>query len=124
MNNILKEREKTHGSFLATASKAQQLKDAMRGAKNWEELDDMQREALQMIASKIARILEGCHDEVDHWRDVAGYAELIVRELDRLNAYIASEPDPTPRPAERSPETISLGPVTCVWPDEVEQLET
>ena len=124
MTNILDEREKTHGSFMATASKAQQLKDAMRGGKNWEELDDMQREALQMIATKIARILEGCHDEVDHWRDLSGYSQLVVRELDGLNAYLAAGSGPTPRPVERSPETISLGPVSCVWPDEVEQLET
>lgn len=124
MSDLINEREKTHGSFLATASKAQQIKDAMSGGKNWKELDDMQREALQMIATKIARILEGCHDEVDHWRDLSGYSQLVVRELDRLNAYIASAPNPTLRPGERNPETISLGPVSCVWPDEVEQLET
>ena len=124
MNDILAEREKTHGSFMTTAAKAQQLKDSIHGGKNWEDLDDIQREALDMITTKIARILSGNHDEIDHWRDLANYAELVVRELERLNAYIASGPDPTPRPAERNPETISLGPVTCVWPDEVEQPET
>ena len=124
MNNILEEREKTHGSFITTAAKAQQLKDAMRGGKNLEELDDMQREALQMIATKIARILEGCHDEVDHWRDLSGYSQLVVRELDRLNAYIASAPDPTLRPGEDSPGTPFPAPASCVWPDEAEQPET
>ena len=123
MSDLLDEREKTHGPFMTVACKAQQIKDAVQGGKNWRELDDMQREALQMIASKIARILEGNHDEVDHWRDVAGYAELVVRELDRLNAYIAGGSDPTPRPVERSPETISLGPVTFVWPMSPEEEE-
>lgn len=124
MTDIIDEREKTHGSFMATASKAQQLKDAMRGGKNWEELDDMQREALQMIATKIARILEGCHDEVDHWRDLSGYSQLVVRELDRLNAYIFSDSGPTLRPGEDSPGTPFPAPASCVWPDEVEQPET
>lgn len=119
--NLLTEREKTHGPFMTVASKAQQIKDAMQGGKNWEELDDIQREALQMIASKIGRILAGNHDEVDHWRDVAGYAELVVRELDRLNAYIAGGSDPTPRPDEHSPDTPSPVQVSCVWPDTEEQ---
>ena len=123
MKNILDEREKTHGPFMTVAAKAQHLKDTIRGGKTWAEMDDIQREALEMIASKIGRILAGNYDEIDHWRDIAGYAELVVRELDRLNAYIAGGSDPTPRPAERSPETISLGPVTFVWPMSPEEEE-
>ena len=36
----------------------------------------------------------------------------------------ASAPDPTPRPGERSPGMPFPAQATCVWPDEVEQLET
>lgn len=118
MNSIINEREKTHGPFVTVAAKAQQLKDMIQGGKNWEEMDDVQREALQMIASKIARILAGNYDEVDHWRDISGYAELVVRELDRLNAYIASGDSPTRRHGAHSPETPPLAPVSCVWQDE------
>ena len=118
---LLDERETTHGPFMATAAKAQQLKDAMQGGKNWGELDDIQREALQMIASKIARILSGNHDEIDHWRDVAGYANLAVRELKRINDYISFGSDPTHRPDEHSPDTPSPVQVSCVWPDTEEQ---
>ena len=106
---------------MATAAKAQQLKDAMQGGKNWSEMDDIQREALQMIASKIARILSGNHDEIDHWRDIAGYANLAVRELKRLNDYISFGSDPTHRPDEHSPDTPSPVQVSCVWPDTEEQ---
>lgn len=95
MSDLLDEREKTHGAFMAVACKAQQIKDAMQGGKNWDELDDMQREALQMIASKIARILAGDHNEIDHWRDISGYSELVVRDLARINAYIAECNAPT-----------------------------
>jgi hypothetical protein len=34
-----------------------------------------------MIAHKIARVLNGDCDCVDHWADIAGYGELVVREL-------------------------------------------
>ena len=123
MTSIIDEREKTHGPFMTTAAKAQQIKDAMRGGANWEVLDDIQREALEMIASKIGRILAGNHDEIDHWRDIAGYAELVVRELDRLNAYIAGGRDPTPRPGECNPATPAPAPAASVWPMTPEEEE-
>ena len=123
MTSIIDEREKTHGPFLVVAGKAQQIKDAMRGGVNWDMMDDIQREALEMIASKIGRILAGNHDEVDHWRDIAGYAELAVRELDRINAYIAGGRDPTPRPGACSPETPAPAPAASVWPMTPEEEE-
>lgn len=83
MNNILDQREKTHGDYASTAQIAQILKDGMRSTPNWESLDDTQRESLHMIASKIARILSGNWREPDHWLDIEGYASLIVRELTR-----------------------------------------
>lgn len=123
MSSLLQDREKTHGPYTKTAEIAQTLKDAMRSAPNWDSLDDTQRESLHMIASKIARILSGNWDEVDHWRDICGYAKLIVHELDAVNAYIASECGPTPRPGAGSLETLSPAPASCVWPDEEEQPE-
>jgi hypothetical protein len=33
-------------------------------------------EALEMICTKIARILSGNPNDPDHWKDIAGYAEL------------------------------------------------
>lgn len=123
MSDILDERQKTHGSFMANAAKAQQLKDAIHGGNNWAELDDIQREALDMIASKIARILSGNHDEIDHWRDIAGYAELVMRELDRLNAYIAGDDGPIPRPGGCNPATPVPSPASSVWPITPEEEE-
>ena len=81
MSDILDEREKTHGSFLSVARVAQELKRVIYGGYNYPDLSDQQSEALDMIASKIGRILAGNPNEVDHWRDIAGYANLIEREL-------------------------------------------
>ncbi len=78
---ILVEREKTHGSFADVSNTAQSLKLVMFGLNgnihtNYYELHRCQREALDMIATKIARILQGNAKEKDHWKDIAGYAKL------------------------------------------------
>jgi hypothetical protein len=81
MPDILDEREKTHGDYYRVAMMAQKLKRAMRRSKNWRTIDDTQRETLEMIASKIGRIMSGNPHEIDHWRDIAGYATLVERWL-------------------------------------------
>ena len=81
MSDILNERQKTHGDYYRTAATAQALKDEMRRGMNWTSLDDMQRETLEMVATKIGRILSGNPHEIDHWKDIAGYAQLIEQWL-------------------------------------------
>ena len=92
MTDILDERENTHGDYYRVAMMAQSIKEAMCVGDNWEELDDLQRESLEMIASKIGRILSGNPHEVDHWRDIAGYATLIERWL-TPSAGLETKPD-------------------------------
>jgi len=48
---------------------------------DWHELDADQQEALEMIAHKIARILNGDPNYVDSWVDIAGYAKLVADRL-------------------------------------------
>lgn len=74
-------RESTHGPFTKNARIAQELKGVMR-CYDWYALTDVQREALEMIASKIARILNGHNKFKDHWHDIAGYAQLAEQEGD------------------------------------------
>lgn len=83
VNEILEQREKTHGSFAGHAAISQQLKNVMGDAlaRNQRDLSDMQYEALDMIAHKIARILNGNPNFRDHWDDIAGYATLVAKEL-------------------------------------------
>ena len=70
------EREKTHGSFADVAAMSQQIKAAMSMSKNWLVLNTAQREALEQIAMKIARVLSGDRNYRDHWEDIGGYAKL------------------------------------------------
>ena len=75
VEKIIEEREKVHGEFWKTAEIAQDLKGTI--ARHVEKpLDPVHDEALDMIASKIARILSGDANHVDHWIDIAGYAQL------------------------------------------------
>jgi hypothetical protein len=41
----------------------------------------VQRESLDMIATKIARIVCGDPDELDSWVDIGGYAELVIKDI-------------------------------------------
>jgi len=85
--STLAERGTRYGSFEGHARITQALKLAMIESPNWLELADDQMEALQMIAHKIGRILNGDPDYDDSWVDIAGYAKLVA---DRLQARDAS----------------------------------
>ena len=77
---ILNQRASTYGSFKDVATVAQEMKALIRMCNN-SELDDDQQEALDMIASKIGRILNGDPNYVDSWMDIAGYAQLVADRL-------------------------------------------
>lgn len=79
VQQTLAAREKTYGSFMDVANLSQRLQAVMDDGPA--ELRNDQREALQMICSKIARILCGNPDYIDNWHDIAGYAALVERRL-------------------------------------------
>ena len=83
VEGILGQRAKTYGTFKDNARVAQGIKRVM--AEHAREKDrtfaDDQWEALEMIASKISRIVNGDADHVDQWDDIAGYATLIADRL-------------------------------------------
>lgn len=84
INDTLNERATTHGDYREQAAFAQHFKRMMRAGRNWERLDFHQAQSLEAFADKISRVLCGNFNETDHWRDVAGYAQLVVRELEPL----------------------------------------
>jgi len=73
---IIKEREKTHGSYQTQSGLAQKFKKTFRSSPNWDKLNEPQTEALEAIAVKLARILAGDANFKDHWADIQGYAFL------------------------------------------------
>lgn len=78
---LLKEREKTHGSFAKNAEVSQRIKDVMQ-QHGQHGLSDVHIEALDMIALKLSRILSGQAGYKDHWQDISGYALLAMEACD------------------------------------------
>lgn len=73
-------RDQQHGGIQAVGELSQTIKHAIRQqGRNYHLLTPAEREALDMIAHKIARLLSGDSSDPDHWRDIAGYAHTIVR---------------------------------------------
>ena len=76
-----------YGKFIEGAEVMQMLKRVVLNALNNRDktLAHDQAEAMDMIIHKIGRIVNGNPDVVDHWLDIAGYAQLVA---DRLNGRI------------------------------------
>lgn len=81
VSKTLNQRKKTHGNFAEHAKISQDLKDIMRP--HFDNLSSAQKEALDMIQHKIARILNGNPNYADHWHDIAGYAQLVEKDCDK-----------------------------------------
>jgi hypothetical protein len=77
---VLAERGSRYGKFIDNAKFCQEVKRLIRES-GGPELPPLQAEALELIALKISRIVTGDPNYVDNWVDVAGYAELVVKEL-------------------------------------------
>ena len=88
IENTLAERGNRYGDFTDHARICQQLKNTMYNANTdhglqltWEKLSDVQKQALEVIADKIARILSGDPNYADNWHDIQGYAKLVEDRL-------------------------------------------
>lgn len=81
IDDTLAERGSRYGSFAEHARISQSIKDAMIVSPNWMELAPDQREALEMVAHKVARILNGDPDYHDSWHDIIGYTKLVADRL-------------------------------------------
>jgi hypothetical protein len=81
---ILNERAGNYGPFATQAKIAQRLKHVAHTAagEQGKTFATDQAEALDMIFSKIGRILNGNADHVDSWIDIAGYATLVADRLE------------------------------------------
>lgn len=83
IDTLLAERGARYGNFADHARITQSIKFVMHTTEKWQHLADDQMEALQMIAHKIGRILNGDPDYADSWVDIAGYAKLVADRLEK-----------------------------------------
>jgi hypothetical protein len=84
IKDILDERGTRYGEFENHAVISQGLKSVLFSFNERLKLEADQREALEMIAHKLARIVNGDPDYADSWIDIAGYAQLVAKRLEKM----------------------------------------
>ena len=67
INQIIKERESTHGDFEMKAIFVQEIMENISGLYSWKDMPADQKESIHMILVKLSRILYGDPDHKDHW---------------------------------------------------------
>lgn len=93
IDNIMEERGSTYGDFGNQAMCAQTLKQILHGHAHRHNvsLSVEQKEAIDMLATKLSRIVNGNPNKVDSWRDIEGYAKLIADRLEKHAVAVAGE---------------------------------
>jgi hypothetical protein len=84
MTEVLTTRGTTYGSFKGTADVSQKIKHVLTRGDSYHKLAVDQKEALDMIATKLARIVNGDPDYADSWIDIAGYAKLVSDRMEGI----------------------------------------
>ena len=82
MAGVLEERGQRYGDFDGHAAISQGLKDVMRTAPGWKRLSNAQREGLEMVQHKIARMLNGDPAYMDNIVDINGDATLVQQSME------------------------------------------
>lgn len=81
IEKTLLERGERYGPFPDNARISQNLKIQMRNTPNWDYLQPDMRECLDLVASKISRILSGDPEWADNPRDCAGYFTRVLQRI-------------------------------------------
>lgn len=76
LDDTLKARGQTYGDFTDNAAVAQEIKDAVRRSPHYNNLRPIHKEAIDVMASKISRIVTGDPEYADNWQDIQGYAKI------------------------------------------------
>ena len=101
MSNIhdtLEDRGTKYGDWKNHAQISQDIQnDIIKGwfsrgdGKDWDEIPAYMLESLTMIANKIGRIINGDPYYDDSWQDIAGYATLVVDQLNKKEQENATQ---------------------------------
>lgn len=76
VEQTLKQRGNVHGDYNVQSTTHDQLLHVMMKQPSFLNLKPQHRQALNIIAMKMSRILSGDAEHTDHWHDIAGYATL------------------------------------------------
>lgn len=82
VGEILFERGERYGNYLEQTAISNKIKGAIQGVPAYWSMESDQKDALDMIAVKMSRIVNGDPDYADNWADIAGYATLVKDRLE------------------------------------------
>ena len=116
VESTLAERGGRYGDFSHHAEIAQDLQDTMRRNKGWGSLNAAQKQALTVIADKIARILSGDPNYVDNWHDIQGYAKLVEDRLVSTPTLLTTL-EGLSKQEHKNPPTITVPPTRLAFGD-------
>ena len=88
IEETLIQRGKRYGEYSKVSGVSQRLKAVLQkgineSGKSYTELPPYIRESLELICNKLSRIVNGDPLYDDNWRDIAGYSQLVVDELNK-----------------------------------------
>lgn len=88
IDKILSERQDQYGDFFNRSKISQDFKNLIRQGESYRLLKADQKEALEMIATKVGRIVNGDPDYLDSWLDIQGYCQLVIDRVrqDKIDA--------------------------------------
>jgi len=103
IQDVIDERDKQYGGFINNACTSQSLKEVLYSAidNNENHFSKVQLEALEMIAHKLARIVNGDPDYIDSWVDIQGYANLAIDLINPAELILNEEEEELLTEAER-----------------------
>ena len=89
VRELLNVREDMYGQYSIVSQISQDIKKVMKESPNYKVMPAFAKESLDMIANKIARILNGNYYYDDSWRDISGYATLALMEIEAIEKHEA-----------------------------------
>lgn len=80
--SVLAERGNRYGNYLEQTKISNKIKEAMQEVPDYWDMETDIKDALEMIAVKMSRIVNGDPNYADNWADIAGYATLVKDRLE------------------------------------------
>lgn len=82
IKRVLEERGNRYGDFDRHAEITQSIKQVLHSTPKWRNLTPSQKEAIEMIAHKLGRMLNGDTTYTDNVIDIIGYATLMLNDME------------------------------------------
>jgi hypothetical protein len=84
IKKVLDDREKRYGQYQVVSQISQDIKKVIKNSRNYPLMPAYMIESLELIANKLARILNGDPLYDDSWRDISGYCTLVLMEIEYM----------------------------------------